>query len=1124
VVANRQSGNARRISHAGTTLFLALSLTGMVRVAYADCTPNSAAAASGAIVICSATSAGGFVAGAGVTGLTVNVASGTLSQALFAANTSVSLRVNASSNVTNSGLISNTGGTGTGTGGGNGNIGVWLMGADSSFTNNGTGSVNVSILAGDIAATPGTTGPNVRTVTGVLTTVASEDPYLITNRGTISVEHAGVGPVRAIFAGGATVDMTVDNFNTISLNRSSPLTLSVTPITNTNGVISGGVPQANPHITGVAVANLGLAAAIDAEEELEHMTIINRAGGVISATGNNTNGPNPVMAIFGRAGELEVFNHGTITSTAIAIANVDGGGDDDDGGAEAGGGETELHNTGTITGDILFVDASPLRYWLSVARGIAGINLNNQTGIRSSEVENSGIINGNFYLGSGEHEIVNTGTINGDIHVNQTEINAGILGEKVFTLVNSGTLTGDIHILDTAGATNTITLVGGGFGGSITATGTGSNTLNLLGNGTVPLAEGITALNVGFAPAGEEEEEEDEDEAGGDDDDAPAAPAASTWTIAANHELTVAETSIGNGGVLIVNGELESEEIDILSFGSLIVNDKVESEEINVRAGGLLVVNAGGEIEIEGDDDDAGVHVFAGGTLMGAGTIEGNVFNHGTIDLRTTTLTVEGAVHLYSGSIIKTRISGAGGASPDTASANAGQLVVSETGTTEAGAKIFPVSAAGVVRTGDWYVVAHNSEGEKVFDALPGVQNSALINWQIRENAANDVVIGATVKNIGSIPGFTSATANTLNSLLSYSGDNEKLNALISRVQGLLTEEELKKAGDKLRPEVNGAQTQAALSATDRAFSVVDNRLSQTQLSQLGHSGSGVSTGESGGGKGVWAQVFGFQGDQDTRQGVDGYSASTAGFALGADTAVGDGNTRVGAALSYAYSSIEDDGVNQGNTSDVKSYQLSLYGSRLLEGDWYVNGSLGFGMHQYDTRRLVVIGGPAEVVTGNHDGQQYSARVEIGKAFTAGGATVIPMAGVFYSHLKQDGYTETSSGGSALAIEGSSVDSIRSIAGARGRFGFGTDSTLEVRAAWLHEFGDTNQDTTASFAAGGASFTTSGVEQDKDAFNIGASLTFNSSDKTYKVMLSYDAEIKDQYIGHTALLQARYEF
>ena len=65
-----------------------------------------------------------------------------------------------------------------------------------------------------------------------------------------------------------------------------------------------------------------------------------------------------------------------------------------------------------------------------------------------------------------------------------------------------------------------------------------------------------------------------------------------------------------------------------------------------------------------------------------------------------------------------------------------------------------------------------------------------------------------------------------------------------------------------------------------------------------------------------------------------------------------------------------------------------------------------------------------------------------------------------------------------------------------------------------------------SFVDGGGSFVSSGIQQARNSANLGGSLRFSAVDKDIRqsLLLSYDADIRDQYVGHTARLTARFDF
>jgi outer membrane autotransporter protein len=419
---------------------------------------------------------------------------------------------------------------------------------------------------------------------------------------------------------------------------------------------------------------------------------------------------------------------------------------------------------------------------------------------------------------------------------------------------------------------------------------------------------------------------------------------------------------------------------------------------------------------------------------------------------------------------------------------------------------------AYAVHAGEYFKVADTFFGS----TLPTVQSDSLfISWIIDKNASDNLVIGVGSVASASSLGLDGNNAKLIDSLMASSSE---AGAIVQRYSSI---GDIEKAAQQLRPEINNAAFQAAMGVTDRIFGLVEIHLAETHLASLTGK-SGVATGEQPNGAGVWLQGFGFRGDQDKRKSVDGYTADAYGFAFGTDTLVGAGNLRVGGAFSYGQSNIDDKGVNNGNKTDIDSYQATLYGSLLLDG-WYLNGTLGLGKHSYDSKRIALGG----VINGSHDAWQYTAKVDAGWPLKVGSATITPVAALTCSRLDQDSYTE--SGVGALHINSSDTDSFRSGLGAKALLPLhegAVNAGLEVRAIWNHEFADTAQDTTASFVGGGSSFTTSGVDPAHDSAYLGASLRLSGGDKDVQqsLLLSYDAEIKNQYLSHTALLQARFDF
>jgi outer membrane autotransporter protein len=466
---------------------------------------------------------------------------------------------------------------------------------------------------------------------------------------------------------------------------------------------------------------------------------------------------------------------------------------------------------------------------------------------------------------------------------------------------------------------------------------------------------------------------------------------------------------------------------------------------------------------------------------------------------------------------IKTSLSGSGGtlAAPSTNGGRMASLDATLTG----GTAIDPVLST-VVKNGDVYKLANSLTGGI---GSVSVANTSLISWTPSVDAAagNALVMTASV-NLPSAVATSGDGDRALSSLLGYAGANAKLNALGVTVQNLTSAADVAKAAEQLRPSVNNSAAQAAAGVTTAMQNVVETRLASTGT-------TGISTGDQPQGLGVWAQGLGYRGVQGRRLGVDGYSANTSGLAAGIDSQADEaGRWRIGAALSDGVTQLADNGVNQGNTTHVDSYQVMGYGA-YQPSDWYTNASIGVAMHRYNTVRQINFGGLVDAPTASHDARQYSAKLDSGYNLAMGGGTFTPVASLAYSRLNQDAYTESGRTAAALGVGSSSTNSLRLGLGGKMAYELTKPSGddygigLEGRAVYFHEFIDTAQQTTAQFAVGGSSFTTTGVTPAVNAVAVGFSLKVASVNQQ-SLLLSYDGEFKDQYAGHTVTARLRTDF
>lgn len=273
---------------------------------------------------------------------------------------------------------------------------------------------------------------------GIRTAVAGN--YLIANAesGLIKVSNAGIGNAYAVEEGGNVTRLDVNNAGTIEAERTQALTL----VTNTIGGATAKSGGLNFNAT-----TLGLANAINTQEEADQFNLNNAETGVVRAIGDY-NG-----AIYMRAAEKSIVNDGLIEHVSSA-----GGTDYGKGfaiGSVSDGGEVReltITNNGIIHGDILAVNGNALRWYLlstvgdssagtlgseaALAAGLdSRLTINNQNGQENSQISNVSTIVGNLWLSNGEHELENTGTISGNIQVDQRDTQYGTVSGATITIL-----------------------------------------------------------------------------------------------------------------------------------------------------------------------------------------------------------------------------------------------------------------------------------------------------------------------------------------------------------------------------------------------------------------------------------------------------------------------------------------------------------------------------------------------------------------------------------------------------------------------------------------------------------------------------------------------------------------
>ncbi|MBN2189823.1 MAG: autotransporter outer membrane beta-barrel domain-containing protein, partial [Candidatus Aureabacteria bacterium] len=286
---------------------------------------------------------------------------------------------------------------------------------------------------------------------------------------------------------------------------------------------------------------------------------------------------------------------------------------------------------------------------------------------------------------------------------------------------------------------------------------------------------------------------------------------------------------------------------------------------------------------------------------------------------------------------------------------------------------------------------------------------------------------------------------------------------------------------------------------------------------------SGLSSGDAFRNIDIWAKGFGNYLDQDKRDHIDGYKAHTLGTTIGVDFLVAD-PLRIGLSGGYAFSRVDSEQSNIGDT-DIDSYQGTIYGG-YSDGPVYIDVAGSLAYNKYEGSRTVTFGNIARTADSDYDGRQYSAYIEGGCALEINGPEITPIASLRYIYLHLDDYTESGADALNLKVDSQDYDFLQSGLGARFAYPIrNAEMTFipEIHGMWLYDFVGDEQQATSTFTGGGASFRTEGADPAQNSFNVGGSLMLIMTDNL-SLILAYDFEGKEDFIGHSGSVTLKYRF
>ena len=215
--------------------------------------------------------------------------------------------------------------------------------------------------------------------------------------------------------------------------------------------------------------------------------------------------------------------------------------------------------------------------------------------------------------------------------------------------------------------------------------------------------------------------------------------------------------------------------------------------------------------------------------------------------------------------------------------------------------------------------------------------------------------------------------------------------------------------------------------------------------------------------------------DRDQTRFADGFSSTLVGGTIGGDYQWNN-QFLMGSALTFTNTTGDFDG---GGDFDTNAYELVIYGAWMPIAQAFLDVAFGFVSKDHSVSRPVSYAeagdGPGSVTlsgtTGSDsDGRAISLHVLSGYDHTLGPVTIGPRAGLNFTNLHIDGYSETGGGGLALIFDEQNANSFQSILGLQGSMAVATSYGVwapQATADFVHEFANDQQFVTVRFAGDG---------------------------------------------------------
>jgi outer membrane autotransporter protein len=628
-------------------------------------------------------------------------------------------------------------------------------------------------------------------------------------------------------------------------------------------------------------------------------------------------------------------------------------------------------------------------------------------------------VNGGTLALSGAGTLGNTAnalTVNaGTLDLGGTALTTGAVNLGGDGMINNGTLTGTSYT--STGGTVGVVLAGTGAftNTSGTTTLTGVNTYT---GGTTVIAGTLVASTLTL-------------------------PVDQDVDLSVGSTLVLDEAVDGSfGGTVTGTGTIEKQ-----GAGSLMLANSTDSA-IDLQAGSFVLT----------DNSVGDTTVASGAFLRGNGTINGSLFNNGTVSPGNSPGTI-----IVAGSFTQ----GSGG------------TFVVEIASDVLFDKLIVTGSATLDGTLDISVLgAYNPDGKsfEIIQAAGGVNgqfasdNSAALESTVIYGA-NNVVITFDQLAFATFAGTPNQTA--------IANTAQQSPTLTTALNAVPLASQLPAAMNALSPQ--GYQVWSEIAFAHSAS--LGDRLRRQPNATEGHDDFYFEVAQSRGS---------FSGDLDV--GSSRYTSDSG--LVGGNHFVSE-NLTLGGFFEYTET---DSGMGSAGSSTTVKSKMPGIRAAWKKDAWFANAIAAYGFDDYESTRAINFPGTSATAKSETTGRQWVMDVSGGRRFQAGPVSLSPFAGLQASGWKADGFTETGAGALNATVGSQKARSLRTQLGLEAAVAFDVGSIMlrpHARGAWIHELSNDSRSIDGSIDGVSYSVVTRDPQRDSARLSAGLDVVLSQTVSLY---------------------------